>query len=99
MSKQQHTPGNWVIRGREIGVRDTSDTQSYGMMLTICQVDEWDFKEHWQANASLIAAAPELLEALEEMIAWANCAPGTYPGGYPGTKAAQAIARAKGEQA
>lgn len=63
MSK--HTPGQWVIRGSEIGVRDTSDTMSNGMMLTVCDVNKWDFKDEWEANARLIAAAPDLLEALE----------------------------------
>ena len=32
-----------------------------------------------------------LVEALEEMIAWANAKPGTYPSGYPGAKVADAL--------
>lgn len=40
-------------------------------------------------------ALREAVAALKEMIAWANCKPGTYPGGYPGTKAASAIAKAE----
>ena len=48
-------------------------------------------------RVNLILAAPDLLEALQAMIDWANCDPsGTYPGGYPGTKAAAAINKALG---
>lgn len=43
-------------------------------------------------------ALREAVAALKEMIAWANCKPGTYPGGYPGTKAASAIAKAEEAQ-
>lgn len=43
-------------------------------------------------------ALREAVEALKEMLAWANCKPGTYPGGYPGTKAASAIAKAEEAQ-
>jgi hypothetical protein len=58
------TKGIWAIRGDEIGVRDLSDTQSYGMMLSICHMDSWDFKGEWESNAQLIATAPEMFKAL-----------------------------------
>lgn len=61
----KHTPGPWeIMKNGDIGVIDKSDTQSFGMMLVICRVDSWDFKEAYDANVDLIAAAPELLEAL-----------------------------------
>lgn len=50
------TPGPWNSRKNgEVGVIDTSDTQSNGMMLIVCQVDQWDFKEQFEANRKLIA--------------------------------------------
>lgn len=68
MSK--HTPGPWHVgqsskRGHEVWAR-TSDTGS--MMVAGCGHAEFD-----QANARLIAAAPELLEALEDAATYAQC--------------------------
>lgn len=67
MSK--HTPGPWVYvrTERKIGVRDRSDTQSFGMVSAIAYIDEWDHEEFLH-NARLIAQAPRLLEALEYML-------------------------------
>ena len=50
-----------------------------------------------EADARLIAAAPELLDALRAMIAWVNAESGTYPCGYTGALVASAIAKATGE--
>lgn len=36
MSEAKFIEGKWAIRGSEIGIVDESDTQSNGMMLTIC---------------------------------------------------------------
>lgn len=66
MNEPKFTRGEWRIRGDEIGIADSSDTQSYGMMNFICHVDTYDFgKEQSEANAHLIAAAPEMYELLE----------------------------------
>jgi hypothetical protein len=62
------TKGNWSVRHDLIGVVDHSDTQSYGMMLNICSMDSWDFKEEWESNAQLIAAAPEMYAELENLL-------------------------------
>jgi hypothetical protein len=59
-----YTKGPWFNRNGEIGIKDTSDTQSYGMMLTIANIDKYDFDE-WEDNANLISAAPDLYEALK----------------------------------
>jgi|SRR6185369_10158918 len=53
----QHTPGPWAVN--RSGNRIMVDTR----METICQANG-------VANARLIAAAPELLEALQQVIAW-----------------------------
>jgi sulfopyruvate decarboxylase TPP-binding subunit len=58
----EHTKGGW-------GVNDglVSAKQSNGLLKTICSVNGYTKKEY-EANASLIAAAPELLNALEELV-------------------------------
>lgn len=65
------TPGPWkIIDHDEDYIAITDDEQMYG----ICKIEE-DASENrsaMKANARLIAAAPELLEALKETIAWMN---------------------------
>lgn len=64
-TKTKHTPGPWIVRyQKEIHPSDTKQSQ-----IAIDSLDN-DFcdgvpKEEWRANANLIAAAPELLEACE----------------------------------
>lgn len=57
MSEFKHTPGPWFVYRDEICYRSDADDQSYGMM---CPVD---FEK--EANARLMAAAPDLLEVLQ----------------------------------
>ncbi len=56
MSNTQHTPGPWAVISQ-------SDLPDY---LGILHVDSSE------ANARIIAAAPELLAALAELLAWAE---------------------------
>lgn len=65
----KHTPGPWIIRhggSGFVGTEDRTVAIAYGDDPD-CHADE-----RMQANARLIAAAPELLEALEEAVdlAW-----------------------------
>ncbi|HFO0796408.1 TPA: hypothetical protein ACHINJ_002806 [Enterobacter roggenkampii] len=63
-------PGPWVASktDRSIGPASRDDDQSYGMILPVAWV-EFDGNDEFQkANANLIAAAPELLEALQELV-------------------------------
>ena len=102
MSK--HTPGPWTF-DNEIGLIRT-DTPPYG---------EWDVakvnivRAEAKANARLIAAAPDLLEALESAWLWMeNQADGQSKGGHATFDllmlreqrdiARAAIAKATGEQ-
>jgi len=64
---QKHIGSPWCIRGNEIGKRIESDDQSDGMLALIATVDMYDFREEAEANKLLIASAPALLEALEEI--------------------------------
>jgi hypothetical protein len=69
MSK--HTPGPWSSYESKyknlLIVRDAGDHEVY-----VATVEQGAADEECEANANLIAAAPELLEALEELVR-CNC--------------------------
>lgn len=56
----KHTQGEWVSKGCEIYNLNTGKT--------IARTDIGGTDEQTEANARLIAAAPELLEALEDIL-------------------------------
>jgi len=66
MSETKFTKGEWTKRDDTIGIIDDSDTQSYGMIRFICHVDKYDFESEWQANAHLIATAPDMYKNIEK---------------------------------
>ncbi|TKY81063.1 hypothetical protein R0L47_13540 [Pectobacterium polonicum] len=101
----KHTPGPWFVNGKEsikvtgnMNVIQThsSDGLGYHVAYASGWVDDKETAEEARCNANLIASAPDLLEALEGIIAdegrgWAAINP-------PRTEAAKAaIAKAKGE--
>jgi hypothetical protein len=66
----QHTPGPWIVEA--IGATEL-EVAHEETLLTICKMP-W-VGSHYsgkpvEANAHLIAAAPELLEACQAMIEW-----------------------------
>lgn len=70
MKEFQGTPGPWIAdkTSRAVGPVSHDDDQSYGILIPVAWV-EFDQDEGIQAsNQRLIAAAPELLEALKELI-------------------------------
>lgn len=98
----KHTPGPWVVDGNDISPADND-------RLGICSVQPvddvrggWRYGEQTFANGHLIAAAPDLLEALElileartqEKHMW-NAKPGESP---LHDRCRAAIAKARGEQ-
>ena len=67
---QEHTPGPWAIRHSPrmqrydiIGDVIQKDDQVYGYQ--VAELAPWMESEHIAANAALIAAAPDLLTALQ----------------------------------
>jgi hypothetical protein len=87
-----HTPGPWkVFNNREIGPISNDGDQSHGMMLPVAYIEQYDYPNDYEANARLIAAAPDLLKALQEITAWYE-----EEIGLPAVDAHAAIAKAKG---
>jgi hypothetical protein len=69
MSNNQHTPGPWFYEGQNIRNGDGLDVATVDSERSTerCTSDRIPLKE-WTANTRLIAAAPDLLDALEEAI-------------------------------
>lgn len=89
MGKNKHTPGPWTIGGK------TGFINQLKIEPTICVV--YGAGEELIANSSLIAAAPELLAALEDLTRILDQADVDY-GVYSRRKARAAIAKAKAKQ-
>lgn len=60
--EKKFTKGEWIDLKRSVGVC-ISDS-----VFGICYVCNWMSKKESEANAKLIAAAPELLEALNDLV-------------------------------
>lgn len=60
----KHTPGPWLSRGKSDSVHESSDTHPYG-----CQIFRFaDDQGPSDDDLNLILSAPDLLEALEEIL-------------------------------
>lgn len=70
MEKFKGTRGPWVASktDRSIGPISKDDDQAYGMILPVAWVEFNGKREHQEADANLIAAAPELLQALQAIM-------------------------------
>lgn len=66
-----HTPGPWVVDGRRGGVWQGKVDRINGLRIAVVDLSVGREEED-QANACLIAAAPELLEALRLVMAEAD---------------------------
>jgi hypothetical protein len=104
MTKATHTPGPWmppeptsnrvILEGGTI-YKIRANKRDKTPIVFVAGLDD-DGRDEGPANASLIAAAPDLLEALEVMTERQSL----YSGGHDDgaiTKARAAIAKAKGE--
>lgn len=90
----QHTPGPWQIMVRDsVGDNIFTESKPYRRI-----ANTYGDADEFQANARLIAAAPELLAALEELTDRVDT---VLHAGYVGlnriTAARAAIAKARGE--
>ncbi len=83
----KHTKGDWVSLGYRVDV-DVADGLS-----GICEMSDWMGEDEMKANAALISAAPDLLEALK--ICYASlCTYGKHP--IISMQVENAIAKAEG---
>jgi len=91
-----HTPGSWSRVANSIKSRKADCVVVRLPACTDCAGDETPEQlERWDADARLIAAAPELLEALENLLKVHEGEGGTQY--HAGDMARAAIAKAKGE--
>ena len=79
-----HTPGPWGFE------ESTKTIRAVPQNYWLATMDSWDGAVDHEANARLIAAAPDLLEALEEMVDESI---------NREVKARAAIAKARGQEA
>ena len=86
MANAPHTPAPWLL---DVGISDAA-VHAGG---TIAMID--DTMAGWQGNARLIAAAPDLLAALEAVLETHSATGGSAKAAA--AQAAAAIAKAKGE--
>lgn len=98
MSNAKFTPGPWSVAGKEYGWDHFAAVVTPTGIVANCHIASLS-RSHEQtaADAHLIAAAPELYEALEALMAdW----PADHlPARDTCVKAAIALAKARGEQA
>lgn len=95
MSKQSHTPGPWRPYNNPVsnyGLEVIADVKLKAKRV-VCRVSGPDR----EANARLLAAAPELLSVLKAALSeWQNQMDGDTVFALLGTQMAAAIARAEG---
>jgi hypothetical protein len=109
--KTKHTDGPWTIRRepKEFKAVIECNSEFSSKWIATCPMPPFGTELHDvdEANAALIAAAPELLEALEECLAWFELDPqrnrpimaqDTEVGFRMIQQAGAAIAKAKGQQ-
>lgn len=100
MIEQGHTPGPWRVDGHPDSEMPCEVVKVFpnGDRGLVCELTHSLFRQNQKANARLIAAAPDLLEALRGLLTPCHCDPA------PGTACAHvlaaeaAIARATGEE-
>ena len=91
----KHTPGPWETPGEDGGERVICYQDSTGKRRTLAHVYDGEEFGSMEANARLIAAAPELLAALQRSLNWLSSYSGDGAlGAYEQARAA--IAKASG---
>lgn len=87
--KVKHTSTKWGTSSDFLAVHSVGNNPFHDGI--ICDLRTWPNEDVVKANATLIAAAPELLEALKDALAWIN-----GDGEAPVHIIESAIARAEG---
>ncbi|MFU7071278.1 hypothetical protein ACM75K_29005 [Pseudomonas aeruginosa] len=62
---RKHTPGPWFVNGRESYTKYVEARIGGGLLQEVAACGPTEQQEQQEANARLIAAAPELLEACQ----------------------------------
>lgn len=99
MIDTKHTPGRWYVNVHNGGdyygnvTADLGMKGGIGQISTIAVILKYPPAEQRAANASLIVAAPAMLEALMEFVSMFPCIPGSI-GDEVRQKARAAIAKA-----
>lgn len=94
MSERKHTPGPWMVEGRTVYALNEDGYNRFSALVQ----DAHTPGDELEANAQLIAAAPELLEALEQFVAWVDAPCESAFSDSQLASARAAIAKATGEQ-
>ena len=68
--KTKHTPGPWYVSKRRVTGNHTVVTNTHRYIAIISDHPKRELSHEMSFNAKLIAAAPELLEALQEVREW-----------------------------
>jgi hypothetical protein len=101
-----HTPGPWVLSDDDCLAGNVYSTDATGSIVARVKGFEYALRpeSEWRANATLIAAAPDLLEAIQLILPLAK---GYKPDGQTATArktcyslikiAEEAVARAEGK--
>ena len=85
----KHTPGPWLLSGRTVYALNDKGTNRFSALVQDAHAPAYELN----ANARLIAAAPELLEFAEEWLRIQGS-----DDNYMTSKAKAVIAKAKGDQ-
>lgn len=89
--KEKFTKGDWLAVKEGVYIRHESDDQSDGMLQAIAYIESYDLPEEWEANAALIAAAPEMYEMLSALLPQIAGSPAAL-------KVNRILSKARGEQ-
>lgn len=90
-----HTPGPWRINPEYEEIISSADG-----LADICEISDWpQFRDESTANARLIAAAPCLYDALDDLLNYSGGADSALDDEYVVERARAALAKARGEVA
>lgn len=98
----EHTKGEWFNNGAHVGVITSGNGCLHVASAMSTENGCWQSPEEAEANAKLIAAAPDLLNLAELIVDYCEqhrraCIPISYALQLIENKAGKAIAKAKGE--